>query len=235
MSNTDAFFHERQPAAVLKHGILGRYLRPFASKTGMMAPGKRVVYLDGYAGPGTYDDGTPGSPALAEQTATKIAKSRNLECIYVEKNPEMFEQLCEMLDSFDKWTAYNDSIASCLPDVMKDVGLAPLFAFLDPFGLPMPFSDLVAHLLSRPSSTKTELLLNFSVPGLKRNAGQLTSKKMYPAKAGVISGVNARLGGPWWHDVWRDADETHRVERVLEGYVQRLAVLSMEVVDIGMS
>lgn len=218
-----AFFKERQPAAVLKHGILGRYLQPFASKTGMTAPGRRVVYLDGYAGPGTYDDGTPGSPALAEQTAKKIAGSRELQGIYVEKDPEMYEQLCEMLDGFDNWIAYNDSIARCLSDVMTEVGKAPLFAFMDPFGLPIAFADLVAHLLTRPRSQKTEVLINFSVPGLKRNAGQLVSKKMYPAKASVIKGVNDRLGGDWWQDIWRDSDEDEREELVLEGYVKRLA------------
>jgi len=224
MTNSpSAFFAERQPAAVLKHGILRRYLQPFASKTGMTAPGRRVVYLDGYAGPGTYDDGMPGSPALAEQTAKRIAGSRELQGIYVEKDPDMYEQLCEMLDGFDNWIAYNDTIANCLPDVMTEVGKAPLFAFMDPFGLPVPFTDLVAHLLSRPVSQKTEVLINFSVPGLKRNAGQLMSKKDYPAKASVIRGVNDRLGGHWWQDVWRDSDEGEREELVLEGYVKRLA------------
>jgi hypothetical protein len=54
MTNQSQFFKEQRPAAVLKHGILHRYLRVFASKTGSTAPGHRVAYLDGYSGPGQY-------------------------------------------------------------------------------------------------------------------------------------------------------------------------------------
>lgn len=67
------FFEERQAAAILKHGILGRYVRTFCSKTGKESPGNRVVYLDGYAGQGAYDDGQPGSPILAAKTAGSLA------------------------------------------------------------------------------------------------------------------------------------------------------------------
>ncbi|MEX1126282.1 MAG: three-Cys-motif partner protein TcmP [Acidimicrobiia bacterium] len=218
-----AFFIERQPAAVLKHGILRRYLQPFASKTGVNAPDRRVVYLDAYAGPGTYSDGAPGSPALAEQTAQAVSGSRNLDCIYVEKDQRLFDQLCLMLDGYDNWSAYPDSIDNCLPDVMTEVGKAPLFAFLDPFGLPLSFNDLVGHLLRRPLSRKTEVLLNFSTPGLNRTAGHLTSANKYPAKDSLLAGIDERLGGPWWHDMWRNNEPPSRNELILQEYVRRLA------------
>lgn len=63
------FFVSKKAAAVLKHALLDKYVVPFASKTGKHAPDGRVVYLDGYAGPGRYDDGTPGSPALILESA----------------------------------------------------------------------------------------------------------------------------------------------------------------------
>lgn len=44
------YFEKKQAAAVLKHGILRRYLHVFVSKTG--SPAGEVVYVDGYAGPG---------------------------------------------------------------------------------------------------------------------------------------------------------------------------------------
>ena len=172
--NTDSFFKERQPAAVLKHGILRRYLQPFASKTGKFAANNRVVYLDAYAGPGTYSDGTPGSPALAEQTATAIASFRNLECIYVEKDRSLHDDLRAMLQPFDNWSTYNVSIDACFDEVLEQVGDAPLFAFLDPFGLPPLFDDLTSKVLRRPRALKTEVLLNFSTPGLHRNAGEVS-------------------------------------------------------------
>ena len=87
------FFVSKKAAAVLKHEILRQYVVPFASKVGTNATDRRVVYLDGYAGPGCYKDGTPGSPALVLQFAAKIAASRTLDCYFVERNREDFKHL----------------------------------------------------------------------------------------------------------------------------------------------
>lgn len=90
---TLAFFDKEQAAAVLKHGLLRRYPRVFASKTGSTSTGNRVVYLDGYAGPGVYADGASGSPMLVARTSGALDKIRNLHCIYVERNPAYCRQL----------------------------------------------------------------------------------------------------------------------------------------------
>ena len=224
MTNANTFFKDRRPAAILKHGILRRYLYPFVSKTGKYARDHRVVYLDGYAGPGTYSDGAPGSPALAEETAQNLASSRNLECIFVEQNDEMYQRLCELLKPFDNAKTYHGSLDSKLDTVLELVDDAPLFAFLDPFGLPIRFNDLVDKLLQRPEKlgAKTEVLLNFSVRGVQRNAGHLTSAKTYAAKQALIKRTDERLGGPWWQDIWRDEPE-QRDDLILRGYVQRLS------------
>lgn len=223
MSSPTAFFEERQPAAVLKHGILRRYLQPFASKTGATSPGHRVVYVDGYAGPGVYSDGTPGSPALAVQTAEVISTTRNLECLYIEQDENEYHQLRSMLAPYRNWEAFNDPLEECLPEVMIRVGRAPVFTFLDPFGLPIPFDSIVHNVLRRPMSRKTELLLNFSTPGLNRNAGHLQSQKNYPAKKTFIARLDQRLGGDWWRDIWRDHQPPDRNDLIRQKYVERLA------------
>jgi hypothetical protein len=73
--NNESFFEAQRPAALLKHGILGRYLRPYVVKTGSKSRHGRVAYVDGYAGPGTYDDGSAGSPALAVDAARVVVDS----------------------------------------------------------------------------------------------------------------------------------------------------------------
>lgn len=228
MSPTDEsqFFEEKRPAAVLKHGILGRYLHPFVSKVGKYAPDHRVVYLDGYAGPGTYTDGSPGSPALAVQTQEKVAAIRDLMCIYVEPNDGEYEELCAMLDEYDNWVAFNEPLEDCLDDVLAEAGAsAPLFAFLDPFGLGLPFDQLVSKVLARSDpggGPATEVLLNFSLPGLRRNAGHLTSDKAYSAKQALVERTDDRLGGDWWHDIWRDEPSGDRERSIVLGYVRHL-------------
>ena len=91
------FFDERQGAAVIKHGILRRYLPIFAGKTGSTSESGRVVYLDGYAGAGVYESGEPGSPILAVETARKLAGTRALECFMIERNRANYLKLCTNL------------------------------------------------------------------------------------------------------------------------------------------
>ena len=139
MTNQSQFFKEQRPAAVLKHGILHRYLRVFASKTGSTAPGHRVAYLDGYSGPGQYQNGIPGSPMLAAKTAQILGEIRNLEGFYVEKDEETFVQLHKVLAQTDHtFRCYQGDVEDHLPEIMKAVGAAPLFAFFDPFGWECP-------------------------------------------------------------------------------------------------
>jgi three-Cys-motif partner protein len=58
--------------SVFKHDLIRRYLPIFAGKTGSRAGG--VVYLDGYAGRGRYEDGKPASAELILQIAENQAK-----------------------------------------------------------------------------------------------------------------------------------------------------------------
>ena len=73
MADTQEFFDERQGAAVIKHGILRRYLPVFAAKTGSTSAGGRVVYLDGYAGAG----GSTPSPSRRTSTRRMISAARS--------------------------------------------------------------------------------------------------------------------------------------------------------------
>jgi hypothetical protein len=108
-----------------------------------------------------------------------------------------------------------------------------LFAFIDPFGLPIPF-EMVRQILSRGGSfyqglrvggAPTEILLNFSVHGINRVGGQLTGKgtdlRRVKARDTTIAAVDGALGGDWWQPIWRS--EAHdRVDRILDGYRARL-------------
>lgn len=91
MSANEDFFRERRAQAVFKHGILSRYPVIFASKTGW--EGRPVAFLDGYAGRGEYDDGSPGSPLLLAKTAAKVQSFRRVSGIYVEKERTDFLNL----------------------------------------------------------------------------------------------------------------------------------------------
>jgi hypothetical protein len=67
--------------------------------------------------------------------------------------------------------------------------------------------------------------LNFSLPGLRRNAGHLTSPSANPtyrkAQATIIDRVDTTLGGDWWHSIWK-AGNRKREAAIVSGYVNRL-------------
>jgi three-Cys-motif partner protein len=226
------FFAQQQPAAVLKHELLERYLRIFIQKTGSTAPGGKVALLDGYAGPGTYDDGTAGSPAIAARVAEIVATAnRNAVGHLVEEDPASFAALQAFVTATaPAWHVYSGRVEEHLDVILERTTGLPLFAFLDPFGLGIPFDTLQNRLLRRsplPVGNRnrgaTEVLLNFSVHGLRRNAGHLQSEKDYAARDTFVAKMDSALGGDWWQGTWQAGPGTDRVRKILAGYERRLS------------
>lgn len=220
-----SFFVAPQPAAVLKHGILRRYVTVFASKTGAGAPGKKVVYLDGYAGPGRYDGGEPGSPALAIESARNVADYRRLHCIFVEENAKHHKALAAMLaeEAGDDLITehHRGKVEEHLPAILQGHQQEPLFAFLDPFGLGIGFDTLTGLLLARKATT--EVLLNFTVPGLERVGGFLDSAKTIKNRDATLERMDQVMGGDWWREIYRSATGPERLDQIVSGYRDRLS------------
>src|SRR5689334_8127705 len=99
MAANESFFVRRKAAAAFKHGILSQYPPVFVAKAGSVTDG-RVVFLDGYAGQGRYDDGSPGSPLLFVQAA-RGRPNRSVTGIFVEQDGERYASLCRVLDETD--------------------------------------------------------------------------------------------------------------------------------------
>jgi three-Cys-motif partner protein len=206
------FFESPQGAAILKHGILRQYLSPFVSKTGSASADHRVVYVDTHAGGGAYDEGTPGSPSLAAVTASKLAHIRNLDCIYVEEDPDQAKRLGEILKGFP-CEIINDTIESALDYVLEKAGTSPAFWFVDPFGLAPPFKQVRA-IMDRAG--KTELLMNVAISAIRRCAGLANPKAL-----------NEMMDGDWWQDeVWKKhegGDTRERDRELVYEYRKRLS------------
>ena len=125
----------KRAAAVLKHGILDSYVVPWASKVGSTASGKAVAVLDGYAGPGTYEDGTEGSPALLIRSARSVARYRAIQLHFVEKARKHSRRLEVFLEheavALDA-RPYLGTVQEHLPTILTATRNVPLFAYLLP-------------------------------------------------------------------------------------------------------
>lgn len=65
MASTKEFFKKKKEWSNYKDALLGSYILPYFNK--IMSTGVEVVYIDGFAGKGKFDDGTPGSPLLVKE------------------------------------------------------------------------------------------------------------------------------------------------------------------------
>jgi three-Cys-motif partner protein len=220
----DQYWGQPGLPSVFKHDLLRRYLPRFAGKTGSVARG--VVYLDGYAGRGRYQDGTPASAELILQIAEKQrAQDINYRLFFYESNPKSYATLKAVVDEYAargvQAEAFPGEVINGLGEVIAAAEGMPLFLFLDPCGLGIPFSDLV-DTLSGPRAARwppTEVLLNFSLEAVRRIAGHVTSPT--PSEK-AMARLDQALGGDWWRNLVRQGVNDRAVEEIVDGFMGRL-------------
>jgi three-Cys-motif partner protein len=224
----DPFFVTKKAAAVLKHGILKSYLTPFVSKVGSTSTGKRVGLLDGYAGPGRYKDGTPGSPALLAETARSTASYRSVECHFVEENRKNYHRLVHFLELEGhglKAQPYHGRVEEHLPAICERTRDIPLFAYLDPFGFGIPFGEVVKLLGRNPHGPPTEVLLNFTANGIRRVGGLLRPDRVMTARDEKnLLNADRACGDTWWRDlvIASNFEWDTAVEAVVTAYMKHV-------------
>ena len=204
MTSNESFFTRKQAAAVLKHGVLSRYPRVFASMAGKGQ--SEVVLFDGYAGPGRYDDGSPGSPLLAVEAARSTSSFRNVRCVFCEGDIDSASNLESVLREEAGegllWEVLIGDVQRYAATVVQEAGSAPMLTFLDPFGIGLPYIVLTETLLARPTSCPTEVLLNINVESVGRIGGRLRERpgaRTQGAEA-TLRRVDTFMGGDWWRD-----------------------------------
>jgi len=161
-----------------KHIILEHHLNAWFPILSMKFG--RVVYLDGFAGPGVYSKGEEGSPVIAIRTALNHLmneKFGEITFAFIEKDPKRAETLKKVLkDRFPKlpsklnYYVYQDefapSIEATLDGLEKDgLKLAPTFAFIDPFGYKHFPLKTIARLLDHE---RCEVLITFMIDYVNR-------------------------------------------------------------------
>jgi len=166
---------EIQPHTKAKHEILLRYLQawfPILSRYN-----ERIIYIDGFCGPGRYKGGELGSPLVALNVAINHSKEIKKELIFwfVDERQDRVDQLRKEIDSMNTPSHFKVDIEcgkfakkleAILDSLKKDGGvIAPTFAFIDPFGFSgIPFS-LVGRILQQK---KCEVFITFMLESMNR-------------------------------------------------------------------
>jgi len=75
-----------------KHKVLREYLNGWLPILG--STNKRILFIDGFAGPGVYSEGQAGSPivalkAVADHPAMRSGRAE-IQFLFIEKEPDRF-------------------------------------------------------------------------------------------------------------------------------------------------
>ena len=138
------FFTERADQSEVKARIVSKYFpswaRIIAPRT-MHSDGK-VAYIDLFAGPGRYADGSASTPLMVLSEALKVPDLREgLVSIfndYDEDHTQTLEKEIAKLPGVDQFkykpTVYTGAIDRSAADYFESTRLIPTFSFIDPFG-----------------------------------------------------------------------------------------------------
>ncbi len=230
------YWADKALPSVFKHDLLKRYLPQFGGMTGAQSHDKRVVYLDGYAGEGRYENGDPASAEIALRVASYLRSGPGLtlECFFCEPQAKSFDRLHEVVQHHlargVRAHAHRGEVDGVLDRVIERAVREPLFVFLDPCGLVLPqdrLIDVLAH--KRPQKRPaTELLMNFSMMAVWRLGGHVRSPKGNEKSLQRFDDV---CGGIWWREYFADAVASRdkdgaaedAIEAVAAEYARRLA------------
>ena len=166
---------EIEPHTEAKHVILGRYL--YAWLPIITRWNGRIVYIDGFAGPGEYIGGKDGSPIIAIKAVldhrTNI-KSK-VVMLFIEADKKRCKFLEEKIAKIKlpsnlrieyKCKKFEEALKEIFDylDEQKTV-LAPSFVFIDPFG----FSGMPMAVIKRiMENDKCEVLITFMYEEINR-------------------------------------------------------------------
>jgi three-Cys-motif partner protein len=162
------------PHTSAKHTILRTYLDAWFP---IMSRKPRVAFLDGFAGPGRYEGGEPGSPIIALESAKthKAKLSKELAFLFIEERKDRADRLSKEIEALQcpgsfkmevKCGEFAPTLTAILDELAgSELKLAPTFAMIDPCGFAgIPF-ELMKRLLDNPSC---ELFVSFMVDSINR-------------------------------------------------------------------
>jgi three-Cys-motif partner protein len=214
-----------------KHQILKNYFEAWAPilahAKGVASP--ELLFVDGFAGPGQYSTGEPGSPIVAINAILDHALSipRPVRFRMIELCPERFRVLCARIESLrprieasSRVVVEAPILGECDTEIRKLIAerrtqrlpVGPALFFLDQFGYANVPMDLIRMVMENP---KCEVL---SYLNCKRMNAYLSDETKWPT-------ITAAYGDESWNSALSMHGEA-RQHHLIETYKQRIRSLA---------
>jgi len=175
MTKITSTIWEIEPHTEAKHAILRKYLDAWLPI--MTKWNGRILYIDGFAGPGEYIGGKDGSPIIAIKAVLehKANIKSQIVMLFIEADKDRCEYLKRKISSLKipsniKIDCICAKFDETLTEIFKYIDeqktrLAPAFVFIDPFGFTgIPF-DLIKRIMG---NEKCEVLITFMFEEINR-------------------------------------------------------------------
>lgn len=181
MASDDPTIWPLDPHGRVKHLILRRHLDAWLPIMTRSFP--KLLYIDGFAGPGVYEGGEPGSPIIALRAAifNRALETKPPDCalefLFIEERSDRVVKLREevkrllTLEPLPEWLKYQiapgefDTVMTGSFDRWSLRGRRPMFVFIDPFG----YSGFPMSLIKRIANvTHSECLITLEYKAINR-------------------------------------------------------------------
>ena len=138
------FFEETKEQSVVKSAIVAKYFWAWAKVvTSQVKKGeKKIAYIDLFAGPGRYDDGTRSTPLLVLERAIEDRDMREMLVTLFndgDKNnsrslEHAINELVDVQSLKHKPVVMNEEIGAEVVKMFEEMRLVPTLFFVDPWG-----------------------------------------------------------------------------------------------------
>lgn len=198
---------EIEPHTEAKLAILRKYLDawlPIITKWS-----GRVIYIDGFAGPGEYVDGKDGSPIIAINAVLehKATIKSEIKMLFIEADESRHEFLKQKISALKVPTNLKiECVCSKFSETLTEIldyleeqkkNLAPAFVFIDPFG----FTGIPFNLIKRIMvNQRCEVLITFMYEEINRF---IKNKNLWNC-------LNETFGTDEWKKVIKEKDPQKR-------------------------
>jgi len=216
------------PHTIAKIEMVRKYFVVWLSIFGATFKRTDLWYIDGFAGPGEYDNYPEGSPVAAIGAAEEALANRagwqggDVHCLFIEEDADRFANLVAKLATIPehpriKRHIYHSTFQEGMAQLWKESinpfrPSRPTFAFIDPFGIKGLPLAIVKELLD---SHMKEVLINLDSDGVGRvyAAGESANHREL---------LNELFGDAAWEEELQGVSVNGRAAAILSMYKRRL-------------
>lgn len=227
------FFDRKRPWSKIKDNILTKYIEPYLNKIKELK--RPIVIVDGFAGPGKFNDESEGSPLIIcrriNEEKGRLKINTPIIGVFIDKKKRHYTALKNNLqDYIDKGIAFvfHEDFGNLIGEIIDIVRDSSVLFYLDPFDIRGIEFDKLQNIFERGQMASTEILINFNYSSFVRQAGNWNiddtsdkiKKKLRMAK---LENANNVMGGDYWLSIVLDPtlSPTAREFSVVEAYKEK--------------